>query len=113
MRKIVFFCIGVFLFATTLAQALKEKKYPIDIITETKPVYKKLFKESKIDLNAPEKPIHSLNLGVIKLKKKQRKIEKEVSKDIKKIFLLPKEIKVKANLKQNKIFTNFIYKFEK
>lgn len=59
-----------------------------------------------------EQPLHSLNLGVIKVKKTQRAIEKEVSKDIKKLFFLPKKIKVRSEIKKDKIYTRFIYKFE-
>ncbi|WP_281951954.1 hypothetical protein [Nitrosophilus kaiyonis] len=109
-----------------LEEALRKKEYaPKNDVIITKPcdindTYCQidLFKNRPKDLDSLllekklKQPIHSLNLGVIKIKKTQRKIEKEVSKDIKKLFFLPKKIKVKSELKKDKIYTRFIYRFE-
>ncbi len=56
--------------------------------------------------------MHPINMGVLSLQKTQRAIEKRLSEDIKRLFFLPKSIKVKSEIKRDKIYTRFIYRFE-
>jgi len=115
-----------FLSAQSLEEALRKKEYkstkdiiitkPCDINDTTCKV--ELFTNNSKDLdsilleNKLNQPLHSLNIGIIKVKKTQKAIEKEVSKDIKKLFFLPKKIKVRSEVKKDKIYTRFIYRFE-
>ena len=120
MLKIFILSISSILLASnSLVYALKHKTYKTskDVII-TAP--KKLFKKEKVyDLDMLllkqkiKKPMHSLNEGVSKFQKNKRVIEKDLSKNIKKLFLLPKDIKVKSILDRDRIKTEFIYIFKK
>ncbi|WP_200763216.1 hypothetical protein [Nitrosophilus alvini] len=102
--------------ADSLEEALRKKEYrPLKDIAIVD-ITDNLEQESndtqillKEDITAP---MHPLNIGVLKIQKTQRAIEKEVSEDIKKIFFLPKKIKVRSKIKGNKFQTYFIYRFE-
>jgi len=120
MLKIFILLISSILFASnSLVYALKYKKYKTSkdaIITAPK----KLFKKEKVyDLDLLllkqkiKKPLHPLNEGILKFQKNKKVIEKDLSKNIKKLFLLPKDIKVKSTLDRDRIKTEFIYIFKK
>jgi len=106
----------------SLEYALKTKIFkPKDSVVITnpsiKPIKPKINRENfDLDtflfLSKIKRPTHPLNQGLMLFKKKQTKIEKKISKDIKKIFFIPKKIKVKSALKKDKVYTQFIYTFD-
>ncbi len=118
------------LFSSTsnlLEEALKKKEFiSKDNVIITNPCNKKnghchiltpnTNKNYEIDLlllqKKIKKPIHPLNESIIELKEIQKEVEKEISKDIKRLFFIPKKIKVKSHLKNDKIYTRFIYYLE-
>lgn len=123
MLKIISLIIPCFLLASnSLVEALKKNPYhPTDgvIITTPKTFQKEEIKNIKVnDLDfillqkKIKEPLHPLNQGVMELKKTQKIMEKDLSSSIKKLFFIPKEIKVKSAINRDKIETNFIYIFK-
>ena len=118
MLKIFILSISsILLVSNSLVYTLKYKTYKTSkdvIITAPKKLFKKEYDLDLILLQKKiKKPLHPINEGVLKFQKNKRVIEKDLSKSIKKLFFLPKDIKVKSTLDRDKIKTDFIYIFKK